>query len=120
MSGAQELIASAYRHFVEEMPALERLKLVVRLELRGRGDVQIFRVAVPGPEVTKVDPDDSRIEVAMPRASFNEAVEKGTIRAWHDAYDHGDLKVGGDPDVIKLLGTVIGKHEARSQLRRVR
>lgn len=120
MSSAQELIADAYRHLIAEMPALERLKLVVRLELRGRGDVQVFRVAVPGPEVTKVDPDDSRVEVAMPRASFNEAVEKGTIRAWHDAYDHGDLKVGGDPDVIKLLGTVIAKHEARSQLRRVR
>lgn len=114
------MIAGAYRHLIAEMPALERLKLVVRLELRGRGDVQIFRVAVPGPEVTKVDPDDARVEVAMPRASFNEAVEQGTIRAWHDAYDHGDLKVGGDPDVIKLLGTVIAKHEARSQLRRVR
>lgn len=120
MPSAQDLIADAYRHFIAEMPALERLKLVVRLELRGRGDVQVFRVVVPGPEVTKVDPDDSRIEVAMPRASFNDAVEKGTIRAWHDAYDHGDVKVGGDPDVIKLLGTVIAKHEARGQLRRVR
>lgn len=120
MAGAQELIASAYRHFVEEMPALERLKLVLRLELRGRGDVQVFRVTVPGPEVVKDDPADARIEVAMPRASFNELAEKGSIRDWHDAYDHGDLKVGGDPDVIKLLGTVIGKHEARTQLRRVR
>jgi hypothetical protein len=120
VASAPELIADAYRHLVAEMPALERLKLVLRLELRGRGDVQIFRVAMPGPEVSKVDPEDARIEVAMPRASFNEAAEKGTISAWHDAYDHGDLKVGGDPDVIKLLGTVIAKHEARGQLRRVR
>ena len=120
MAGAQELIGSAYRHLAEEMPALERLKLVVRLELRGRGDVQVFRVTVPGPEIEKVDPPDARVEVAMPRASFNELAEKGSIADWHDAYDHGDLKIGGDPDVVKLLGTVIAKHEARTQLRRVR
>lgn len=120
MASAQDLIADAYRHLISEMPALERLKLVIRLELRGRGDVQVFRVTVPGPEVAKVDPADFRIEVSIPRASFNELVEKGTIRDWHDAYEHGDVKVGGDPDVVKLLGTVIGKHEARTQLRRVR
>ena len=35
-----------------------------------QGDVQVFRVTVPGPEVVKDDPADARIEVAMPRASF--------------------------------------------------
>ena len=30
------------------MPALDKLKLVIELELRGRGDIQLFRVEVPG------------------------------------------------------------------------
>ena len=38
------------RNFQREVPALERLKLVIELELRGRGDIQLFRVEVPGAE----------------------------------------------------------------------
>ena len=52
-----------------EVPALGPLKLVVRLELRGRGDVQVFRVRLPGPEVTKGEPEDARVQVAMSRPS---------------------------------------------------
>ncbi len=120
MPRAQDLIEAAYRRFVAEIPALEKLKLVARLELRGRGDVQVFRVAAPGPEISKAEPDDARIEISIPRPRFNELAEGGEIGAWHEAYDHGEIKVGGDPDVVKLLGTVIGKHEARSKLKRVR
>ncbi len=117
---AQELIASAYRKLVLEIPALDKLKLVVRVELRGRGDVQVFRMQTPGPQVTKVDPDDARVEISLPRADFNELAEEGDLVAWREAIDNGHLKVGGDPDVVKLLGTVIGKHMARANLRKVR
>ncbi len=117
---AQELIASSYRKLVLEIPALDKLKLVIRVELRGRGDVQVFRVQTPGPEVTKVDPDDARVEISLPRADFNELAEEGDLVAWREAIDKGHLKVGGDPDVVKLLGTVIGKHMARANLRKVR
>jgi hypothetical protein len=120
LASAKELIEQAYRQFAGEMPALERLKLVIRLELRGKGDVQIYRVATPGPEVTKTDPTDARVNVALPRAQFNELVAEGSLSRWHEAHDHGDVKVGGDPDVVKLLGTVIAKHEARARLKRVR
>ena len=48
MARTQDLIATAYRQFIDEVPALEKLKIVVRLELRGRGDVQVFRVSCPG------------------------------------------------------------------------
>ena len=119
MAGAQELIASAYRHFVEEMPALERLKLVLRLELRGRGDVQVFRVSAPGPEITKEEPEDARIEISLPRADFNDLAD-ADISHWHTAYEHGVVKIGGDPAVLRLLGGVIAKHEARGKLKRVR
>jgi hypothetical protein len=117
---AQDLIATAYRRLILEVPALDKLKLVLRVELRGRGDVQIFRVRTPGPEVEKLDPDDARIEVAMPRSTFNELAAEGELEQWREALERGQVKVGGDPDVLKLLATVIDKHMARGQLRRVR
>ncbi len=60
-----DLIEIAYKRFIEELPQLEKLKLVARLELRGRGDVQIYRISAPGPEITKGEPDDSRIEISV-------------------------------------------------------
>jgi len=47
------LIEQAVRNFQAEIPALAKLKLVIELELRGRGDIQLFRVEVPGPKVTR-------------------------------------------------------------------
>jgi len=44
---AQDLIATAYRKLILEIPALDKLKLVIRVELRGRGDVQVFASAHP-------------------------------------------------------------------------
>lgn len=120
MARAQDLIAGAYRELVLELPALDKLRLVVRLELRGRGDVQVFRVRTPGPEIDKTDPGDARLELTMSRSQFNELATDGNLEHWRDALERGDLKVGGDPDVIKLLGTVIGKHMARKGMRRVR
>jgi hypothetical protein len=117
---AQELIASAYQKLILEIPALDKLKLVIRVELRGRGDVQVFRVQTPGPQITKSDPEDARVDIAISRSHFNELAEDGDLTHWKDALDHGQMKVSGDPDVIKLLGTVIGKHMSRSQFRKVR
>jgi hypothetical protein len=118
MPRPQELIAVAVRNLEREVPALARLKIVVRLELRGRGDVQVFRVRLPAPEVSKGEPDDARLEVAMTRSVFNELAEKGQVTDWREAYDHGDVRVGGDPEVRKLIGTVIERHLARSHLRK--
>jgi hypothetical protein len=117
---AQDLIATAYQRFIAEVPALDKLKVVVRLELRGRGDVQVFGVRLPGPEVTKGEPEDARLEVSMPRSHFNELATDGRLKHWREAYEHGDVKVGGDPAVVKLVGTVIERHEARARLRKVR
>jgi hypothetical protein len=118
MPRPQELIAVAVRNLEREVPALARLKIVVRLELRGRGDVQVFRVRLPAPEVSKGEPDDARLDVAMPRSVFNRLAEKGRVADWREAYDHGEVRVGGDPEVRKLIGTVIERHLARSQLRK--
>ena len=120
MARAQDLIATSYQRFIAEVPALDKLKIVVRLELRGRGDVQVFRVQLPGPEVTKGEPDDARLDISLPRSHFNELATDGQLKHWREAYEHGDVKIGGDPQVIKLVGTVIERHEARARLRRAR
>jgi hypothetical protein len=114
-----DLIGIAYRRFIEELPQLEKLKLVARLELRGRGDIQVFRVSAPGPEITKEEPEDARIEISVPRADFNDLADAG-LEHWHTAYEHGIVRIGGDPAVIRLLGGVIEKHEARTRLKKVR
>ncbi len=115
----QDLIGIAYKRFVEQLPALAKLKLVGRLELRGRGDVQVFRVSSPGPEISKEEPEDARITISLPRADFNDLAD-ADLEHWHTAYEHGVVKVGGDPAVIRLLGGVIAKHEARAKFKHVR
>ncbi len=120
MARAQDLIASAYLKLIAELPALDKLKLVIRVELRGRGDVQVFRLRTPGPEITKLDPEDARLNISLPRADFNQLAEDGDLEAWREALDHGRLKISGDRDVVSLLGTVIEKHMARGHFKRVR
>jgi len=66
---AKALIELATRRFVEEVPALEPIKLVVGIELRGRGDVQHFRMEMPGMKVTKGPAADARVRVDMRRPS---------------------------------------------------
>jgi hypothetical protein len=120
MARTAELINVAVRNFEREVPALGKLKLILRLELRGRGDVQVFRVRLPGPEVTKVEPEDARVEISIPRSHFNELAEDGKLRHWREAYEHGHIKVEGDPNIRKLVGQVIERQEARSRLRKAR
>ena len=118
MARPSELIAVAVRNLEREVPALAPLKLVVRLELRGRGDVQVFRVRLPGPDVTKGEPGDARLEIAMSRSVFNQFAEKGQLADWREAYDHGDIRVVGDPEIRKLIGTVIERHMARTRIKK--
>jgi hypothetical protein len=115
---ARELISIAYRNITGEVPALAKLKLVFRLELRGRGDVQVFRVRVPGPDISKAEPDDARVEIGLSRADFNELVANGKIKDWREAYERGHIKASGDPNVLKLVGQVIERQLARSQLKK--
>jgi hypothetical protein len=120
MAGAQELIASAYRNLTAEVPPLANLKLTLRLELRGRGDIQVFRVRVPGPEISKADPEDARLDISIARSAFNELASAGKLRDWREAFEHGQVRVEGDPEIRKLLGTVIERQEARGRLRKAR
>jgi hypothetical protein len=108
------LIAQAVEHLQEELPALRKLQLVVRLELRARGgDVPIWRVEVPGPKIERDPGGDARIDVSVARPRFNELAAEGRLEDWVKAYDRGDVKVTGDRAVIALLGNVIQRRRAR-------
>lgn len=120
MAGTDELIRTAVERFQAEVPALAKLKLVFGLELRGRGDVQPFRVAVPGPEISKGTPDDARVTVSMPRSHFNELAAEGRVRDYREAYETGQIKVSGDPGIQRLIAQVIERHERRARARKAR
>jgi hypothetical protein len=108
------LIAQAVEHLEAEVPALRRLKLVIRLELRSRGDVPIWRVEVPGPVIAKDPAGDARIDVSVARSHFNELAADGRLKHWVDAYEHGHVRVSGEPAVTKLIGNVIQRQLARA------
>ena len=100
------------------MPALQQLKLVVGLELRGRGDMQLYRVEVPGPKVSKDIPSDAKVTLTVSRSHFNELATKGTVKNWRVAFEHGDAKATGVEQVMKLIVNVVERQEERSRTRK--
>jgi hypothetical protein len=116
----KDLIETGVRRFLEEVPALQNLKLVVGLELRGRGDVQLYRVEMPGPKVTKDGAADARVRLVVPRANFNELAAEGGVRDWHRAFELGHAKAEGSPEILKLIGNVVERQEERSRTRKAR
>jgi hypothetical protein len=120
MASTPQLIAEAVKRFQDEVPALARLKLVFGLELRGRGDIQLFRVELPGPKVSKGFGQDERVLVAMPRSNFNELAAEGTVRQYREAFEAGHIKAEGDSNVKKLIAQVVERHEQRARLKKVR
>ena len=120
MASTPDLIRTAVERLQREVPSLARLKLVFGLELRGRGDIQAYRVELPGPKISKGFGEDERVHVSIPRSHFNELAADGRLSHWHEAYEHGQIKVEGDPNIQKLVGQVIERTEARGRLRRAR
>jgi hypothetical protein len=109
------LIARAVERLQAQVPALKQLKLVVRLELRARGgEVPIWRVEVPGPTIERDPAGDARIDVSVARSHFNELAKDGQLKDWVEAYEHGHVRVSGEPAVVKLIGNVIQRQRARA------
>jgi hypothetical protein len=119
MASTAELITTAVERFQAEVPALANLKLVFGLELKARGDIQLYRVEVPGPKVSKDLAQDERVLVEIDRPHFNELAERGTIKSYRRAYETGHIKVTGDSNVRKLIAQVVERQEQRSRLRKV-
>jgi len=114
------LIERAIAHFQAEVPALAQLKLVIELELRGRGDVQLFRVEVPGPRITKDIASDAKVRLSVPRSHFNELAADGKVRQWREAFESGTVKASGPPEILRLIQNVVEKQEERGRLRKAK
>ncbi len=119
MASTADLIRTAVERFQAEVPALANLKLVFGLELKARHDIQLYRVELPGPKITKELAQDERILVQVDRPQFNELAEKGTIKSYRRAVETGHIKASGDSNVVKLVAQVVEKQEARLRLRKV-
>ena len=100
------------------MPALAQLKLVAGLELRGRGDVQLYRVEMPGPVVSKGIAADAKVRLTVSRAHFNELATKGRVRDWEEAFAKGDAKATGIEQVLKLIVNVVQRQQERARTRK--
>ncbi|HEY5189236.1 MAG TPA: hypothetical protein VII87_09400 [Solirubrobacteraceae bacterium] len=119
-SDTKTLIETAVTRFIAEVPALAPLKLVAGLELRGRGDIQLYRVELPGPKVTKDIASDAKVTLSIPRSHFNELATKGHVKDWEEAFAKGDAKATGIEQVIKLIANVVERQQERSRTRRAR
>ena len=114
------LIEEGIENFRQQVPALAKLKLVVELELRGRGDIQLFRVEVPGPKVTKDIASDAKVRLSVPRSHFNELAREGNIRHWREAFESGTVRATGPPEILRLIASVVEKQEERTRSRKLR
>ena len=102
------------------MPSLAPLTIVAGLELHGRGDVQLYRIELPGPNVTKVIPSDAKVTLEIRRERFNELATKGHLADWRLAFEHGDARATGIDQYLKLIVKVVEAQEERSRTRRAR
>ena len=121
---AKTLIEIAVKRFVDEVPALAPLKLVFGVELRGRGDVQMYRVELLGKDramqVTKGIAEDEKVHVQMPRSFFNVMAKEAHIADWREAFMYGQAKATGPTQILQLIERVVDKQEERSRTRRAR
>ena len=98
-----------------------RLKLVFSVELRGRGDIQQFRVELPGPKITKEIASDARVNVEMRREFFNAMVDEGArVADWREAFHYGQARATGVSQILQLIERVVSMHEERANLRRAK
>jgi hypothetical protein len=102
------------------VPALQPLQLVAGLELRGRGDTQLYRVELPGPKVSKDIAADAKVRLSVPRPQFNVLATKGHVRDWRDSFERGETKATGVEQILKLIVNVVERQEGRARTRKAR
>lgn len=117
---AKVLIEQAARRFVQEVPALAPINLIVGVELHGRGDVQHFRLQMPDFTVSKGPASDARINVEMRREFFNVMAAEGKVPDWVEAFTYGKAKATGPSQFLRLISTVVDKQLQRERLKTAR
>lgn len=111
----KSLIELAVERVQAEVPALDPLKLVVGLELRGRGDVQLYRVELPGPRVSKDPAVDAKVRLSVVRSHFNELATEGKISHWRQSFETGHAKASGPDRILRLVANVVERQEQRAR-----
>jgi hypothetical protein len=118
-SDAPQLIDQAVRAVLDEVTALQPLKLVVGIDLHGRGDLQQYRLSLPELDIRKDIAADARVRVEMRRDFFNLMVEHGAkVADWEQAFHEGRAKATGVTQYLQLIARVVEKHQERARLRR--
>ncbi|MGA1213151.1 MAG: hypothetical protein ACO3ZZ_05405 [Solirubrobacterales bacterium] len=120
MASTPEMIGTALDGLLDEVPALRKLKLVFGLDIRAKGDIQTYRVELPGPEVSKGRGEDERCRIEIDRPSFNALADpKSGLSAYRRAVEDGHVRFEGDANVAKLVVKVVETHEQRASLKKV-
>ena len=117
---AKTLIETAVRNFLEEVPALAPMKLIVGVELRGRGDTQLYRLQMPEVAVTKDPAVDARVRVEMRREFFNVMAREAKVPDWVEAFTYGQARASGPEQILKLIANVVDRQLERQRTRRAR
>jgi hypothetical protein len=117
---AKALIELATRRFLAEVPALAPIKLTVGVELRGRGDVQHFRLEMPDVKVSKGPASDARLRVDMRREFFNVMAREGKVPDWVEAFTYGQAKASGPEQIMRLITKMVELQQERERTPRAR
>jgi hypothetical protein len=117
---AKALIELATRRFLAEVPALAPIKLTVGVELRGRGDVQHFRLEMPDIKVSKGPASDARLRVDMRREFFNVMAREGKVPDWVEAFTYGQAKASGPEQIMRLITKMVELQQERERTPRAR
>ena len=117
---AKALIELATRRFLAEVPALAPIKITVGVELRGRGDVQHFRLEMPDIKVSKGPASDARLRVDMRREFFNVMAREGKVPDWIEAFSYGQAKATGPEQIMRLITKMVELQQERERTPRAR
>ena len=82
--------------------------------------MQLYRIEMPGPTVTKALPTDAKANLEIRRERFNELATKGHLADWRRAFERGEARATGIDQYLKLIVKVVEAQEERSRTRRVR
>lgn len=117
---AKALIEVAIRRFIAEVPALAPIKIVAGIELRGRGDVQQFRLEMPDVKVTRGPAADARLRVDMRREFFNVMAREAKVPDWIEAFTYGQARASGPDQIMKLIINVVERQLERERTPKAR
>ena len=106
-------LEEAGRRFIEAVPALATLALIVKVDLQAKGDHQQYRLTFPGPTVEKDDGTPAMIEMLIMRQDFNTLLDpRFGLTEWTEAFEQGKIKASGG-GMLQLVQRVIEKQQRR-------